>query len=302
MLTSEDLRFFSVVAANKSLAATARSLNVTPPSVTQRLQHIEDKLKIKLVNRQTRTILLTDEGQLLLERAKIVLTEIDNLHEAIYNQRDDVVGKLKILAPLGFGSKYIAPFSAKFQAQHTNLSIELELSDNPNNEKRQSADIIIHIGELKDSSLKMSVLAKNKRIICASPAYITKHNQPKTVSELRHHRCIALRENSEDVTMWRFNNINTGDAESIRINPELASNDGRTVKQWAIDDYGIIVRSEWDVAKELKSGKLTRILTNYELPNANIVALLSSEQLKRSAKTIKFLDYLKENLATSLWK
>lgn len=301
MLTSEDLRFFCVVAINPSLAATARSLNVTPPSVTQRLKNIEDKLQLKLINRQARSIVLTDEGQLLFERAKFILAEMDALHEAIYNQRDDVVGRLKILAPLGFGNEYIAPLAAQFQCQHQNLSVEVELSENPEIGKRQSADIIIHIGELRDSSLKMSLLAQNKRFICASPAYIAQHGQPKSIAELRYHACIALRENAEDVTMWRFTKIKPGDTESVRIIPKLASNDGRVVKQWALSGYGIIIRSQWDVAKELSDGRLVRILENYELPSADIVALLSSEQQNRSARTIKFLAFLKEKLTPSPW-
>jgi len=294
--------FFCVVAANVSLAATTRSLNVRPSSVTKRLHHLEDKLKLKLVNRQARKIFLTDEGQLLLARAKVVLTELDDLHHVILNQRDDVTGKLKIFAPLSFGNQYIAPLVGKFQSEHPNLTIDLKLSDNPNSENRQNADIIIHICELKDSSLKMTLLANIKRVICASPTYISKYGQPTSVPQLRQQRCIALRENSEDVTMWRFNHVKTGKSESIRINPELASNDGRTIKQWALDRYGIIIRPEWNVAKEINNGQLDSVPKEYKLADANIVALLSSDHVRRSAKTIKFLDYLKDNLFHSPWR
>jgi len=301
MINSDDLRFFGVIAGHSSLAATARFLNVTPPTITQRLQILEKKLQLKLVDRHARNITLTDEGQLLAERAKLILTEIDDLHESIYSQRNEVAGRLKILAPLGFGSRYIASLVTQFQQQHKSLSVELELSDNPSRVGDHSWDIMIYIGELRASSLRLSVLAPNKRFLCASPCYIEKYGEVNKPADLRHHHCIALRENAEDVTMWKFTSSNTDKHESIRIIPKLASNDGRVVKQWALEGQGIIVRSEWDVAAELKSGALVLLLNDYELPAANIVALLGTEQRARAGRTTKFLKILKENIGAQPW-
>ncbi len=301
MINSDDLRFFQMIATHSSLAATARAMNVTPPTITQRLQIIEHKLQLKLVNRHARSITLTDEGILLAERAIIILDEIDDLHESIYSQRNEVAGCLKILAPLGFGREYIAPLVTKFQQQYDNLSVELELSDNPDWATKHAWDIIIYIGELRDSSLKLSTLAQNKRFLCASPAYIAKYGSVNEPADLRQHHCIALRENAEDVTMWKFNESNINTSESIRIKPKLACNDGRVIKQWALDGYGIISRSEWDVAPELENGSLVRLLSDYELPTANIVALLGTDQRSRSGRTTKFLALLKQSIGGKPW-
>jgi DNA-binding transcriptional LysR family regulator len=301
MINSDDLRFFKMIATHPSLAATARALNVTPPSITQRLQVIENKLKLKLVDRHARSITLTDEGILLAERATIILDEMDDLHESIYSQRNEVAGCLKILAPLGFGREYIAPLVTKFQQQYENLTVELELSDNPDWATKHSWDIIIYIGELRDSSLRLSILAENKRFLCASPSYISKHGLVNKPADLRHHHCIALRENAEDVTMWKFNESNDSKSESVRIKPKLACNDGRVIKQWALDGYGIISRSEWDVAHELETGLLVHLLKDYELPTANIVALLGTDQRSRSGRTTKFLELLKKNIGEKPW-
>ena len=301
MINSDDLRFFQMIATHPSLAATARAMNVTPPTITQRLQIIEHKLKLKLVDRHARSITLTDEGVLLAERAAIILNEMDDLHESIYSQRNEVAGCLKILAPLGFGSEYIAPLVTKFQQQYENLSVELELSDNPDWATKHSWDIIIYIGELRDSSLKLSTLAENKRFLCASPSYIAKYGPVNEPADLRQHRCIALRENAEDVTMWKFKALHANKVESIRIKPKLACNDGRVIKQWALDGYGIISRSEWDVATELNNGSLVRLLSDYELPSANIVALLGSDQRSRSGRTTNFLALLKQSIGEKPW-
>ncbi len=300
MINSDDLRFFKTVATHSSLAATARALNVTPPSITQRLQTIENKLKLKLVERHKRHITLTEEGLFLLDRAALILDEIDDLHEAIYSQRDEVAGCLKVLAPLGFGRKYIAPLITEFQQKHPSLSVELALSDNPDWSSKSAWDIIIHIGELRDSTLKLSVLTSNKRFLCASPTYIEKYGLPRTPSDLRHHHCIALKENNEDVTMWRLKKAG-GITESIRITPTLSCNDGQVIKQWAMDGYGIISRSEWDVAQELKQGTLVRLLSDYELPDADIVALLSTDLRARAQRTTYFLQRLKQKIGDRPW-
>lgn len=301
MINSDDLRFFLMIATHPSLAATARAMNVTPPTITQRLQIIEHKLKLKLVERHARSITLTDEGILLAERANIILNEMDDLHESIYSQRNEVAGCLKVLAPLGFGREYIAPLVKKFRQRYENLSVNLELSDNPDWATKHSWDIIIYIGELRDSSLKLSTLAENKRFLCASPSYIAKHGRVNKPADLRQHHCIALRENAEDVTMWKFKASNANNNESIRISPTLACNDGRVIKQWALDGLGIISRSEWDVAPELKNGALVRLLNDYELPTANIVALLGTDQRSRSGRTTKFLELLKKEIGAKPW-
>jgi DNA-binding transcriptional LysR family regulator len=301
MLNSDDLRFFCVLAAQPSLAQTARTLNVTPSSITQRLQAIEDKLKLKLLNRQGRTTTLTDEGQLLAERARLILADMDELQESLHDRKNELVGRLRILAPLGFGNEYVAELAAQFQAQHKNVSVELVLSDSPNRQTLEAWDIVIHIGALPDSSMLQTVLAKNRRFLCASPDYVARHGQPASIADLRHHACISLQENAEDVTMWRLLAPGTDSHASIRIRPRLTSNDGRVVKQWALKGHGIMMRSEWDVAQELRSGTLLRILPDHGLPGADIVALLGSAQRQRSARTMRFLDLLRQSLGARPW-
>lgn len=302
MITTEDLRFIMTIASHRTLADAARSLNITPPSVTLRLQHIESKLSIKLLQRPSRIVSLTEEGQLLLDKGRAILLSLDELQEQIDEKREQVCGKLRVLAPLGFGSDYVAPLLGVYKARHPKLDIELELSDNPNWSSYHKWDIIIYIGALKDSSLKMITLAKNQRFICASPAYLQEMGCPETPQDLVMHRCIALRENNEDVTLWQFTNDADGKHEVIRINPTLASNEGRVIKDWAMAGLGIIMRSEWDVQPQLNRKELVRLLPTYSLPEANIVALLGSAEKERSARISGFIALLKARLAPVPWK
>lgn len=302
MLHSEDLRFFTILASHSSLAETARVLNVTPSSITQRLQGIEEKLQLKLIHRQGRRIGLTDEGQLLLERARLILADMDELQEALHDRKNALVGRVRILAPLGFGNEYVAELAACFQAEHAGVSVELVLSDSPNRQALEPWDIVIHIGALPDSSMPHTVLARNRRFLCAAPDYVARHGQPPDIAGLRSHACIALQENAEDVTMWRLRAPGAEEYTAIRIRPRLSSNDGRVVKGWALKGYGIMLRSEWDVAQELRSGALVRILPDHELPGADIVALLGSAQRQRSARTMRFLELLKGSLGARPWR
>jgi DNA-binding transcriptional LysR family regulator len=301
MLTSDDLRFFCAVATQPSLAATARFLLVTPPSVTQRLQAIEEKLGLRLLDRSGRRTALTGEGQLLMTRARMILAEMDALNEALLDHKNDMVGCLRILAPLGFGNAYVAPLAARFQAEHPLLSVVLDLSDRPNLSAGDGWDIVVHIGQLRDSTLQRHVLAKNRRMLCAAPSYLERHGTPRSAGELRRHRCLVLRENAEDVSLWRLRLPGQDDYEAIRIDPALSSNDGRVIKAWALDGYGIMQRSEWDVAHELRRGTLVQVLPDHAIPEADIVALLGAHRSKRSARIERFLDLLKQDIGQMPW-
>lgn len=296
MITSQDISFFIHLSVSKSLAAAARKLNVTPPSVSQRLQLLEKKLGVKLVERNARSITLTASGEMLAEKGRFLMSDLSALENDISENKLSIAGKIKVLAPLGFGVHYIAPILASFQKINPLITIDLELSDNPQWSNKQNPDVMICIGHLRDSSLKRITLAKNKRLLLASPEYLKTAPAINKPHDLINHRCIALRENNEDVTMWKFHKKEKSESVNVRIEPVFSSNVGQVIKDWAIDGVGIIQRSEWDVVKEVTEGKLVRLLPEYVLPNADIVALVSTARDKRVNKINHLLDFFKDNL------
>ncbi|MDC0693081.1 LysR family transcriptional regulator [Klebsiella pasteurii] len=300
MINSDDLRFFHAIATHKTLASTARALDISPSSVTQRLQGIEARLGVKLIQRPSRIVSLTDEGSLVLTRAEKVIAELNELQQIIDNRQQQVTGKLRVLAPLGFGNEYVAPLLAKYAQMHPHIEAELTLSDVPNWSSKHLWDVIVYIGELRDSSLHRIKLASNKRVVCASPAYLSIQGEPETPEALKHHTCIALRENDEDVTLWRFSRE---DVETpVRIHPRMSSNDGNVVKKWALAGCGIIMRSEWDVTPQINAGTLVRILADYQLPDASIVALSAENAGNRPPRAENFIQLLKTSLALRPWR
>jgi len=299
-LGSADLNFFITVATATSLAAASRSLDVSRSAVTQRLCQLEARLRCRLLERTTRHLRLTEEGQLLLERARVVLTELDELTDTLSGRHDVVSGHLRVAAPLGFGRRYIAPLAATFRERNPDVTITLTLTDRPAITDDNNWDLRIHIGELRDSSLVMVRLAANERFACASTAYLQEKGEPVNPLELASHACLALRQNDEDVTLWRFVDRHRKTIP-VRVAPVMSSNDGETVRSWALDGLGIVVRSEWDVAEDLAQGRLKRVLSRYRLPSADVVALLSRRG-GRAARVNAFLKLLQERLRPNPWR
>jgi DNA-binding transcriptional LysR family regulator len=176
--------------------------------------------------------------------------------------------------------------------------VELRLSDSPPDASNR-ADLAIHIGELKDGAGIVAKLAPNDRIVCASPELLAAHGTPQSAADLGRFPCIALRENEEDSTLWRFSHA--GEVVSVRIRPTLASNDGEIIRLWALAGRGVIVRSEWNVADDLRDGSLVRVLHDFEPPPANVVALLGPTRA-RLARTQSFLDYVRRALHPAPWR
>lgn len=294
MITLDDVRFFQILVKAGSMVAAARELDVSPPAITQRLQQIESRYGIRLVDRSTRRMQLTDEGELLYEKGGVICAEADVLLDLLAARSGAVTGHLRVSAPFGFGRRYLAPLVADFHTRHPSLKISLSVADNPTLHDAGTADVMFHIGELRDSSMVRYTIASNNRLLCASPRYLRRRGTPSAPEDLSGHECITLRENNEDVSLWKFMRGKVG--RHVRIDPVLVSNDGDIILQWAIQGKGIIVRSEWDVADALKSGKLVHLLPEWELAPADVVALVPQRK-GMSARVKAFIAFVNEHFS-----
>ena len=295
-----DIRFLLVIRESESLLAASRKLGLTPSAVTQRLQQMEKKLSIRLLDRSARQLRFTDEGEFLCLRGADLVEQFDSLLADLQERRSGFVGTLKINAPFGFGRLHVAPAVAAFQRLHPDVEIQLSLSEQPMVEATDRFDVVIHIGELRTSNLVGHSIAPNRRYVCASPDFIEQHGLPEHPDQLATLPCIALRENNEDVTLWHF--TRAGKTHNVRIRPALSCNDGSVIRQWACEGNGIILRSEWDVADALAEGTLVRLLPGWKLPKANIVALTHQRE-GLPARTLKFLRFLQDQFRPQpLWR
>jgi DNA-binding transcriptional LysR family regulator len=159
---------------------------------------------------------------------------------------------------------------------------------------------MVHIGAVRESRLIARRLAPNRRVLCASPEYIRRQGTPSSPNELGQYDCIALVENDEDVTLWRFTKQGS-EPQSVRIASAMRSNSGEVVHDWALAGLGIIVRSEWDLMDDLESGRLVELLDDWELPSADILAIVGPRS-GRTARTKQFMLLLESALETPPWR
>lgn len=287
-----EIRFLLVIRESKSLLEASRKLGLTPSAVTQRLQQLEKRLDVRLLDRSSRQMRFTDEGELLCRRGAELVEQFDALLEELHERRSGFVGRLKINAPFGFGRRYVAPAVSAFKRLHPEVEIALTLSDEPLLEATDRFDVVIHIGQLNASNLVCRTIAPNRRFVCASPDFIQRHGPINTPEELAHHPCIALRENKEDVTLWHFTRGRK--AQSVRIRSSLSCNDGSVIRQWGCEGQGIIMRSEWDVADALADGTLVQLFPGWKLPDADVVALTHQRE-GLPARTRNFMRFLQDS-------
>lgn len=268
MSTLSDLDFFITLCRSGSISNTERELDISPAAVSKRLSNLEKRTKIQLFNRSTRSMNLTTEGQIYRDYAEQALSYIREMEERLSQRGGEVRGLLKINAPLGFGRKYMTTVISEFLQNYPKVEAKLHLSDHPVNLAEQSYDIGIRFGELPDSSLHAKKIATHRRVVCASPQYVERYGEPRAPDELMAHNCITLQQNNDSWSVWKF--YKNEKSYSVRVSGRLSANDGESVTRWALEGQGITIRAEWDVGGYLLDGSLIPLLTDYELPNADI--------------------------------
>jgi DNA-binding transcriptional LysR family regulator len=289
MDSTSELAFFSLLVKAGSLSAAARELDVTPPAVTRRLAQLEQRLGVRLMNRTTRRVSLTNEGEVYLEHARRILADIEEMEQLVSSSRAAPKGRLRINATFGFGRRYIAPLISAFCQRYPDVEVQLQLTDRPVNLADEAYDVGVWFGEPPDTRVIARKIAGNRRLICAAPAYLNQFGRPQTPDDLTRHNCIVLRQDDIAYGIWRFTRGRK--TETVKVRGSLSSNDGEAALSWALAGHGIIMRSEWDVAKYLRSGRLELLLEEYALPTGDLYAVYPARN-NLSAKVKAFVDFL----------
>lgn len=289
-----DLAFFVVLARQPSLAAAAQELGITPPNVSRRLAALEQRLGLRLLNRTTRRLSLTAEGQRYLQEGEQILQDLEGLEASLVADRQAPKGQLKVNATFGFGRRHLAPLISDFAVRYPDVEVILELTDRPLDLIDQAIDVGIQFGPPPDARVLARRIARNRRLLCASPAYLAEAGVPATPQDLARHRCIVIRENTAAFNNWQL--VNGPDKVLVKVRGPLSSNHGEIAVDWALAGHGIVLRSEWDVAGYLRSGRLQRVLAPWAGDMADIHAVYPQRH-HLSAKVRVFLDFLVERFA-----
>ncbi|MGY8524300.1 LysR family transcriptional regulator [Paracidovorax citrulli] len=289
-----DIAFFAMLNKHGSLAAAAQELGVTPPAVSKRLAALERRLGVRLLQRTTRRLSLTPEGETYLIEGTRVLAELEALERTVTGSSATPHGLLRVSATLGFGRRHIAPALADFARAYPRVEVQMHLSDRPVNLVEQGFDLQIRFGDLPDARLTARLLANNRRLLCATPGYLKGAGTPNTPQDLARHDCIFIRESDETFGTWHLRN--GARHETVKVRGQLSTNDGESALAWAREGKGILVRSEWDVAPLLRSGELRVVLPEWALPNAAIYLVFPTRS-HLSAKTRALVDFLLDRFA-----
>lgn len=258
MQALRDFQLFLLVADCGSLSGAARRLDLTPAAASIGLKRLEAELGVQLFLRSTRSLRLTAEGQVYLEHCRQAMQLLADGREAALTGSTTLSGVLQLSLPSDFGRHVALPWLDDFQAENPALSLRLLLSDRPADIYRHPVDLALRYGSLPDSSLvALPVAPDNRRILCASPAYIASHGQPATPHQLVDHNCLCFLLGDEVHDRWRF--TRDGGELSVQVRGNRIADDGDAARRWAIAGRGIAYKSALDVAGDLAAGRLHRL-------------------------------------------
>ena len=291
---SAEMQFFATLVRCGSLSAAAREMQVTTPAVSKRQAQLEARLGVSLLNRTTRRIGLTHEGETYLQQARHILAEIESLEQGLKGASAAPSGLLRVNATLGFGRMHVAPLISSFVRRHPQVEVQLHLSVNPPPLTEDAFDVCVRFGEPPDARVIARLLAPNRRLLCASPAYLARQGTPRTPHDLAQHNVIAIRQGDEAYGVWRLRSGKR--AETVKVRGNLSANDGEIAVQWALAGHGIVLRAEWDIARYLRSGRLLPVLDHWQSPPADIHAVYPVRH-QGAGRVVAFVEHLRAHFA-----
>lgn len=303
-----DLELVLAVREHGSLAAAAQSLDVAPPVVTKRLAALEARLGQRLFQRTTRRVSPTAEGETVCERAIILLQGFQALEAELQERKAEPTGLIRLAATFGFGRLWLGPALAEFQERYPRVEIQLELTEHLPDLALEGYDGAIWLWSIQGRQAAQWVsrrLARNQRIMVASPRYIKQHGSPASLEALQDHSCLIVRENGnapgQRFDVWPLHREREKTAVRVRVHGPLASNSGELVRDWCMEGRGIMLRSLWDIAPHIASGRLVRVLPAYSMPDADIhwLAPYRPDQPRRIRLLI---DHLVAQFQEAPWK
>lgn len=287
-----DLRVFCAVARHAGFNAAATDLGISPAYVSKRVADLERALNVTLFQRTTRRVHITEEGALAYAWARRVLEAADSLNEEVIGAKGSPTGTLRISTSLRLGRNHVSHVLAMIEKAYPGLHVWLELLDRRVDVIGEAFDVDIRMADVTEPHLVRHLIAKNKRVLCASPAYLKRRGHPSRLAELAMHDCLLYRERHLMFGVWRMDGPHG--SESVKVTGPMGSNHSDVVRNWALDGLGIVMLSSWDVAPELKSGALQRVLPAYS-EVANVWAVTAARAAD-SPKIKVCIEFLQEHL------
>ncbi|MBP6676394.1 MAG: LysR family transcriptional regulator [Vitreoscilla sp.] len=296
----KQIETFVAVATKGSLTAAAGAEGVAPAVIGRRMDALEARLGVKLLLRTTRRLSLTHEGSAFLEDCQRLITDFNNAEASVSEGGVKASGHLRVTAPAGFGRRHVAPLVPGFLAEHSDVSLSLNLSDRVVDIVNEGFDSAVRVGDMPDSSLVSVRLADNRRLCVATPAYLKRAGTPASPADLVRHQCLTLSSDASQTRGWAF--LEGGALTHLRPGGRLDCSDGQVLHEWCLQGLGLAWRSTWEVQGELAAGRLVSVLDDFAAPPNGIYAIFPSAR-HLPLRVRLWIDFLKHSFGdTDYWR
>ena len=297
---SKTMLAFVRVATLGGFSPAARQLALTPSAVSKLVTRLEDRLGARLLNRTTRSLSLTPEGAVYLERAKRIVAEIEQAEAEITAFRKRPRGLFRINVLVAFGRCQLLPALPKFLERYPDIQLDVELSDQRVDLLKGGVDMAIRLGTLEDSTAVARKICDVERIICASPAYIARHGAPRRPEDLLQHNCLAI-SGFPALRRWPFRTRKG--ARTIDVSGNITASDGEALLDLALQGLGVVRLADFLVGPEITKGTLQPLLVDqHDTTAIPLHALHYSRGRQRSPKIAAMVDFLLERFAHAPWR
>jgi DNA-binding transcriptional LysR family regulator len=291
----QEMRTFAAVVDAGSFVGGADALNMSKAATSRNISDLESRLGVRLLQRTTRRLSLTEEGTVFFARCKELLANIESAENEITSRTDEAIGLIRINAPVTFGILHLAQLWGDFKANNPKVTLDVTLGDRVIDIVEEGYDIAIRIAQLPNSTLVSRKLASTRLVLCASPIYLKKAGTPKHPSALIDHSILAYAYTSDQ---WEFEHEQG--AVSVKVMPYLKTNNGDTCVAGALKHQGIILQPTFMVGASLQSGALVEILPKYKSVELGIYAVYPTRKLL-SPKVRLLIDFLVESFKNPKW-
>ncbi len=289
------IQIFKRVVEAGSFSAASRQLGVAPSSVSRQVSELEDVLGVRLFQRSTRKLSLTEAGEIYYQRAGSIIADVDEARLAVSQLDGTPTGILRLNVPGSLSRRHIVPAIAEFQRQYLAVEVVLLVSDQVLDMIEHRIDLTIRLGALSDSNLVARKLSSGRRLLCASPAYLSAQAPLKLPGDLIDHNCLTFRSNSGS-NVWRFKSPE-GTVSEVQASGRLVSNDGESLVAAAVAAQGVILVPEWLVRDEINNGELAAVLPGYScVPRDTPMYALYPQQRHLAPKVRAFIDFMLAHL------
>ncbi|ATB42640.1 LysR family transcriptional regulator [Cystobacter fuscus] len=288
-----DISLFLRVLDLGSISAAARSLDLSVAVASLRLKRLERDLGVRLLHRTTRRLHPTPEGALLAEQGRPLVEDLEALGDSLRRSGAEVAGTLRVATSASFGRMHVSPLLPAFMARHPRVRLSVHLSDQFVDLVSEGFDLAIRIGALGDSNLVARRIGNNRRVLCASPAYLRRRGTPRSPDDLAAHDCLLLFGAKGRQDTWSLLDA-SGRGIDVRVRGRLESNFGELLRDAAVAGEGIAIHSIWHIADDLRAGRLRVVLPGYTLPETGIHAVMPQRRMV-PPRVRAFVDFLAEH-------